>query len=78
MAFILLSEDCNMFMPLPLCPITRNFGILNDDRPTSTPETENQISNNNQQKKKRKDNLTETKKEIIKKNKKSPAEKRVE
>ena len=62
MAFILQSEDCNMFMPLPLCPITRNFGILNDDRPTSTPETENQISNNNQQKKKRKDNLTETKK----------------
>lgn len=27
--FILLSEDCNMFIPLPLCPITTNFGNLN-------------------------------------------------
>lgn len=26
--FILLSDDCNMFIPLPLCPITTNFGNL--------------------------------------------------
>lgn len=37
MAFILRSADCNMFMPLPLCPTTRNLGILNDARPTSRP-----------------------------------------
>lgn len=30
MAFILLSEDCNTFIPCPLCPTTKNFGILND------------------------------------------------
>lgn len=29
MDFILLSDDCNMFIPLPLCPITTNLGHLN-------------------------------------------------
>lgn len=27
--FILPSEDCNMFIPLPLCPATMNFPNLN-------------------------------------------------
>ena len=30
MAFILESELCKTFMPCPLWPITKNFGILND------------------------------------------------
>lgn len=29
-ACILLSDDCSTFIPCPLCPTTRNFGILND------------------------------------------------
>ena len=31
MAFVLESELCKLFIPSPLCPITKNFGILNDD-----------------------------------------------
>lgn len=27
-ALILISEDCNMFIPFPLCPINTNFGHL--------------------------------------------------
>lgn len=29
MDFILRSQDCNMFIPLPLCPITTNLPNLN-------------------------------------------------
>lgn len=27
---VLRSDDCNTFIPFPLCPITENPGILND------------------------------------------------
>lgn len=46
MALILLSEDCNAFIPLPLCPITKNFEALNAFRPNSTP-TKTPIEINN-------------------------------
>jgi hypothetical protein len=28
-AFILRSVDCKIFIPFPLCPNTKNFGVLN-------------------------------------------------
>jgi hypothetical protein len=37
MAVILRSDDCNTFIPCPLCPITRNFGTLYAPLPKSTP-----------------------------------------
>ena len=37
-ALILRSDDCNTFIPCPLCPITKNFGILYALLPNSTPK----------------------------------------
>lgn len=37
MDFILRSQDCNMFIPLPLCPITTNFPNLNPRFVSSLP-----------------------------------------
>lgn len=38
MALILLSDDCNTFIPLPLCPITANFGVLQPPLPIARPD----------------------------------------
>jgi len=37
MDFVLRSQDCNMFIPLPLCPITTNFPNLNPRFVSSLP-----------------------------------------
>ena len=37
-ALILRSDDCNTFIPCPLCPITKNFGILYALLPNSKPK----------------------------------------
>jgi hypothetical protein len=37
MDFILRSQDCNVFIPLPLCPITTNFPNLNPRLVSSLP-----------------------------------------
>lgn len=53
MALILPSDDCNKFMPCPLCPITINFGILYAVLPNSTPtHYTNNINIKNQNKNK--------------------------